>query len=70
MKLLAHMIDTSTPKVILESVLVVQEFSDVFFKDLSGLPSNKELEFGIDLLPGSTSISVPSYRMALIELTE
>ena len=48
---LAHVIETSTPKVTLESVLVVQEFSDVFPEDLSRLSPNRKLEFGIDLLP-------------------
>ena len=67
---LAHVIDTSTLKVTLESVPIVREFSDVFLKDLSRLPLDKELEFGIDLLLGSAPISIPPYRMALVELKE
>ena len=47
---LAHMIDTSTPKVTLESVPIVREFSNVFLKNLPRLPPDRELEFGIDLL--------------------
>ena len=43
---------------------------NVFFEDLPRLPSDRELEFGIELLSGSTSISTPPYRMALIELNE
>ena len=66
----AHMIDISTPKVTLESVLVVREFSDVFLEDLLGLPPDKEFEFCIDLLLGTTLISIPPYRMALVELKE
>ena len=54
----------------LESVPVVREFSDVFSEDLLRLPSNRELEFGIDLLPGSVPISIPPYRMVLAELKE
>ena len=50
---LAYVIDTSTLKVTSESVSVVQEFSNVFPEDLPGLPPNRELEFGIDILPGS-----------------
>ena len=65
---LAHVIDISTPKVILENVSIVREFSDVFLEDLSRLPPNRELEFVIDLFPGSTLISIPKYRMALAEL--
>ena len=43
---------------------------DVFLEDLPRLPLGRELEFGTDLLPGSTPISVPSYKMALTELKE
>ena len=38
---LAHVIDTSTLKVTLESVSIVREFSDVFFKDLPRLLLDK-----------------------------
>ena len=49
---------------------MVCEFSDVFLDDLPGLPPNRELKFGIEVLPGSTLISIPSYRMTLMELKE
>ena len=49
---------------------MVCEFSDVFPEDLPGLPPDKELEFGIKVLPGSASISIPPYRMAPMELKE
>ena len=44
---IAHVIDTSISEVDLKNVLVVCEFSDVFLDDLSGLPPDRELEFGI-----------------------
>ena len=53
---LAHVIDTSTLKVTIESVPIVREFSDMFPRDLPKLPSNRKLEFSIDLLLGSTPI--------------
>ena len=65
---LAHVINTSTPKVTLENVPIVQEFLDVFFEDLPRLPPDRELEFGIDLLLGSAPIFIPPYRMALAKL--
>ena len=34
------------------------------------MPPNRELEFGIDLFPKSTSISILSYKMAPTELEE
>ena len=67
---LAHVVDTSVTEVKLENVFVVCEFSDIFPEDLPGLPPDRELEFGIEVLPGSAPISIPSYRMAPIELKE
>ena len=67
---LAHVVDTSIPKVTLKNVSIVQEFSNVFFEDLPRLPPNRELEFDIDLLLGSTFISIPPYRIAPDELKE
>ena len=59
---LAHVIDTSTPKVTLESVPIVREFSEIFSNDLLGLPPDKELKFGIDFFSRSVPISILPYR--------
>ena len=45
----------------LESVLVVCEFPKVFSKDLLGVPPEREIDFGIDLLPDTQPISIPPY---------
>ena len=66
---LAYVVDKSTLEVALDSVLV-REFPDVFSKDLPSLPPDRELEFEIELLLGSASISIPPYRMAQAELKE
>ncbi|XP_070057486.1 uncharacterized protein [Nicotiana tomentosiformis] len=55
---------------VLESILIVKEVSDVFPDDLPGIPPNMEIEFGIDTLPGTQPISIPPYRMAPSELNE
>ena len=65
---LAHVVDKSSLEVTLDNVSVVREFPNVFSKDLPGLSPNRELEFGIELLPGSTPISIPPYRMVLAVL--
>ena len=44
---LVHVIDKSTSEMNLDNVPVICEFSDVFPEDLPGLPSDRELEFGI-----------------------
>ena len=49
---------------------MVCEFLDVFLEDLQGLPPDRELEFGIEVLPDSAPISIPPYRMAPMELKE
>ena len=67
---LAHVLDKSSPKMIIKSVPVVCEFSDVFPDDLPGLPSDRELEFEIELLPGLAHVFIPPYRMAPTELKE
>ena len=48
----------------------MREFLDVFPDDLPGLPPEREIDFSIDLVPGTTPISLPPYRMALAELKE
>ncbi|KAA0032479.1 DNA/RNA polymerases superfamily protein [Cucumis melo var. makuwa] len=67
---LAHVVEVQKEKLKPEDVPVMKEFLDVFLDNLSGLPSDREIEFNIELLPGITPISQPSYRMALSELKE
>jgi hypothetical protein len=49
---------------------VVYEFSDVFPEDLLGLPPERDVEFVIELKPGTAIISRRSYRMPPNELVE
>ncbi|KAA3483558.1 DNA/RNA polymerases superfamily protein [Gossypium australe] len=53
-----------------EKVRTVGEFPDVFPEELPGLPPDREVEFGIDLLPGTAPVSIAPYRMAPKELVE
>jgi hypothetical protein len=54
----------------IQGILVVCEFSDVFPKDLPGLPPKRDVEFVIELKPGTAPISRRSYRMPPNELAE
>jgi hypothetical protein len=54
----------------LEDVPVVAEYPNVFPEDLPGLPLNQQVEFKIDLMPGTTSIAKAPYRLAPSELQE
>ena len=62
--------DSSSETPILESVLVVSVFPEVFLEDLYGLSLEKEINFKIDFLLDTHPISMPPYRMAPAELKE
>ena len=42
---------------------VVNEFPEVFPEDVSELPPEREVEFTIDLIPGTSPVSMAPYRM-------
>jgi hypothetical protein len=54
----------------LEDIRVVQEYLDVFPEELSGMPPDRDIEFFIELLPGTPPISKRPYRMPVKELVE
>jgi len=54
----------------LEEVPVVNEYPDVFPEELPGMPPNRDIEFVIDLVPGTSPIAKRPYRMAASELSE
>jgi hypothetical protein len=56
------------PKI--KDIPVVCEFSDVFPEDLPRLPPEREVEFVIQLKPGTTPVSRRSYQMPPNELAE
>ena len=47
---------------------VVCEYEDVFLDELSGLPPQRVVDFGIELHPGTSPISMTPHRMAPVEL--
>ncbi|XP_027118548.2 uncharacterized protein [Coffea arabica] len=67
---LAFLINTPGDKVKLEDVVVVNEFPDIFPDELKSMPSEREIEFKIDLVPGTAPIAKTPYRMAPAELKE
>ncbi|MCI52274.1 cellular nucleic acid-binding protein, partial [Trifolium medium] len=54
----------------MEELSVVCEFSDVFPGDVSDVPPEREVEFTIDLVLGTSPISMAPYRMSASELKE
>ncbi|KAA3463143.1 RVP_2 domain-containing protein [Gossypium australe] len=67
---LAYVIDSKVTERKIDSVPIVGEYPDVFLEELPGLPPIREVEFGIELVPGTTSISIALYRMEPTELKE
>ncbi|WVZ75658.1 hypothetical protein U9M48_023693 [Paspalum notatum var. saurae] len=54
----------------IKKIPVVRDFPDVFPEELPGLPLDRDVEFRIELVPGTASISKRPYRMAPDELKE
>jgi len=48
---------------------VLHEFVDVF-QEVPGLPPKRDINFSIDMVPGSVPISIIPYRMGTPELKE
>jgi hypothetical protein len=47
----------------IEEIPMVQEFLDVFPDDLPGIPPKRDIEFKIELQPGTTPVAKSPYRM-------
>nr|KYP34208.1 Transposon Ty3-G Gag-Pol polyprotein [Cajanus cajan] len=54
----------------LKNIVVVQNFPEVFLNNIHGLPPDREIEFLINLMPGTGPISMAPYRMSPSELAE
>ncbi|GKD29918.1 hypothetical protein Tco_1240696 [Tanacetum coccineum] len=67
---LAHIIDTHKSTPCLDNILVVREFLDVFPEELPGIPPDRQVEFCVDLIPGSTPVAKTPYRLAPSEMQE
>ena len=63
---LAYVVEIGEEGILVDEIPVVREFPD----DIAGLPLEREVEFSIDLIPGTEPISIPPYRMAPTELRE
>jgi len=48
----------------------IKDFADVFPEEIPGLPPKRELDFSIELVPGTVPVSKAPYRMNILELNE
>ena len=49
---------------------MVYEYEDIFLNELPGLPPHRDVDFVIELHPGTSPISMTPHRMALVDLQE
>ncbi|KAA0045456.1 pol protein [Cucumis melo var. makuwa] len=68
--IIASVVDSREVDVSLSSEPVVRDYPDIFPEELPGLPPHREIEFAIELEPGTVPISRAPYRMAPAELKE
>jgi hypothetical protein len=54
----------------LEHIRMVCEYLDIFLEELPGMPPDRDIEFSIELLPGTVPISKRAYRMDVKDLIE
>ena len=43
---------------------------DIFPEEIPGLPPQREIDFSIEIVPGSAPVSKIPYRMSIVELSE
>jgi hypothetical protein len=54
----------------IEDVPVMRVYPDVFPEELLGMPRDRDMEFVIDIIPGTSPIAKRPYRIAAPELAE
>jgi hypothetical protein len=54
----------------LKHIRIVCEYPDVFLEELPGMPPDRDIEFSIELFPGTAPISKRAYRMDVKYLIE
>ncbi|GKG01080.1 hypothetical protein Tco_0305785 [Tanacetum coccineum] len=57
----AKKVEDKSEKKRLEDVPIVQDFPEVFPKDLPGLPLTRQVEFQIDLVPSAAPVARAPY---------
>lgn len=68
---LAYIIDTlDEGRKSIEDVPIVRDFSDVFPEDLLEVPPERQVEFQIDLVPGTAPIAKVPYLLSPPEMKE
>ena len=67
---LAYVIETKKERPSVSNIPTFSDFPDMFSEEFLGFPSQREIEFAINVVPSATSASITSYRMDPLELKE
>ncbi|XP_074315423.1 uncharacterized protein LOC141651618 [Silene latifolia] len=67
---ICHIRDSRSEEPTATEIPVVDEFVDVFPDEIPGLPPKRDIDFNVELKPGTRPISMAPYRMAPKELEE
>lgn len=67
---LASVMNTKQELPKLQENMIVQDFEDVFPKELIDLPPKHDVYFVIDVIPGTEPISQMPFRMGMAEMKE
>ncbi|KAA3482937.1 alcohol-forming fatty acyl-CoA reductase-like [Gossypium australe] len=67
---LAFISDSDSTKASVHDIWIIQDFSDVFPDELLGVSLNREVEFGIALIPEISPVLITPYRMTTTDLAE
>ena len=67
---LAYIVDNEKQGKELRDIPIVREYPDVFPEKLLGLPPRREIEFSLDVLPGTMPTSQAPYTMTPVELAK
>jgi len=70
-----HVLQTAKPEsskesLVFKEVRIMNEYLEIFPNDLPRLPPRREIEFSIDLIPGTQPISIPPCKIAPTEMRE
>ncbi|XP_071728408.1 uncharacterized protein [Rutidosis leptorrhynchoides] len=67
---LAYVIDAKKEKKMVADIAVVRDFLEVFPDELPGFPPVREVEYRIELMPGSKAVAKSPYRLAPSEIRD
>ncbi|KAI3814208.1 hypothetical protein L1987_18956 [Smallanthus sonchifolius] len=65
-----HVVEKKDKGKSIQDIPIIQDFPEVFPEDLSGLRPVRQVEFRIDLVPGTNPVAKAPYQLAHFEMQE